>query len=137
MPRVARVSLAAQHEGDYMAAGSYNQPIDVHPGTHTVVAHQGVGRDITMEYLDMHRAFMAFRQIGHHLANRGWGWTGLPTTRYWSLRIRRALLMLQSRACRGAVLTATSLMTPRRGPRLATRNGSEMPTTEMFSPDSV
>jgi hypothetical protein len=76
MPRVARVSLAAQHEGDYMAAGSYNQPIDVHPGTHTVVAHQGVGRDITMEYLDMHRAFMAFRQIGHHLANRGWGWTG-------------------------------------------------------------
>jgi CubicO group peptidase (beta-lactamase class C family) len=62
-------SARGQQEGDYMAAGSFNQLIYVHPGTRTVIAHQGVGRDITMEYVDMYRAFMAFRQIGHHLSN--------------------------------------------------------------------
>lgn len=57
-----------QQDGDFMAAGSYNQFIYVHPGTRTVVAHQGVGYDISTEYIDMHRAFMAFRQIGQHLS---------------------------------------------------------------------
>ena len=52
-----------------MAAGSYGQLIYVNPAANVVVAHQGIGRDITTEYIDMHRAFMAFRQIAASLAD--------------------------------------------------------------------
>lgn len=61
-------SLDAQ-AGDYMAAGSYGQIIYVNPATRTVVAHQGIHRDITTEYIDLYRAFMAFRAISEHLAS--------------------------------------------------------------------
>jgi len=59
-------TLEAQ-DGDYMAAGSFNQIIYVSPRTRTVVAHHGVTADITTEYIDMFRLFMAFREIGHSL----------------------------------------------------------------------
>ena len=54
--------------GDYMAAGSYGQLIYVNPAARTVVAHQGIGADITTEYIDMYRLFMAFRQMSGDLA---------------------------------------------------------------------
>lgn len=59
-------TLEAQ-DGDYMAAGSFNQIIYVSPRTRTVVAHHGITADITTEYIDMFRLFMAFREIGHSL----------------------------------------------------------------------
>ena len=59
-------TLEAQ-DGDYMAAGSFNQIIYVSPRTRTVVAHHGISADITTEYIDMFRLFMAFREIGHSL----------------------------------------------------------------------
>jgi CubicO group peptidase (beta-lactamase class C family) len=62
-------STAAEQQGDYMAAGSYGQLIYVNHDASVVVAHQGIGRDISMEYTDMHRAFMAFRQISEYLAH--------------------------------------------------------------------
>lgn len=64
---------AEEQEGDYMAAGSYGQFIYVNHEANVVVAHQGIGRDISSEYIDMHRAFMAFRQISHFLANDSGG----------------------------------------------------------------
>lgn len=57
-----------EQRGDYMAAGSYGQIIYVHPETRTVVAHQGVFADITTEYIDLYRLFMAFRQIAESSA---------------------------------------------------------------------
>jgi CubicO group peptidase (beta-lactamase class C family) len=62
-------STVAEQQGDYMAAGSYGQLIYVHTDLEVVVAHQGIGRDITTEYIDMHRAFMAFRQIAAALTD--------------------------------------------------------------------
>jgi hypothetical protein len=62
-------SRADEQRGDYMAAGSYGQMIYVNPVTRTVIAHQGVMADITMEYVDIYRAFMAFRQTAEHLAS--------------------------------------------------------------------
>lgn len=62
-------STAAEQQGDYMAAGSYGQLIYVNSVRKVVVAHQGIGRDITTEYIDMHRAFMAFRQIADALSD--------------------------------------------------------------------
>ncbi len=62
-------STAAEQHGDYMAAGSYGQLIYVNSGSKVVVAHQGIGRDISTEYIDMHRAFMAFRQIADALTD--------------------------------------------------------------------
>jgi CubicO group peptidase (beta-lactamase class C family) len=62
-------STPDEQRGDYMAAGSYGQLIYVDPASRVVVAHQGIGRDITTEYIDMHRAFMAFRQIAASLTD--------------------------------------------------------------------
>ena len=59
--------------GDFMAAGSYGQFIYVNPSTSTVIAHHGIHRDITTEYVDMYRAFMAFRQISEDLVLTGEG----------------------------------------------------------------
>jgi CubicO group peptidase (beta-lactamase class C family) len=60
----------ADQRGDYMAAGSWGQMIYVDPRHATVIAHQGVCADITTEYIDMTRAFFAFRQISEELALR-------------------------------------------------------------------
>ena len=59
---------AADHQGDFMAAGSYGQIIYVDPAANTVIAHQGVFADITTEYIDLFRCFMLFRQIAAALA---------------------------------------------------------------------
>jgi CubicO group peptidase (beta-lactamase class C family) len=58
----------ADQRGDFMAAGSWGQIIYVDPRHGTVIAHQGVCADITTEYIELTRAFFAFRQISESLA---------------------------------------------------------------------
>lgn len=62
----------ADQRGDYMAAGSWGQMIYVDPRHATVIAHQGICADVTTEYVDMTRAFFAFRQIAEELAQSAW-----------------------------------------------------------------
>lgn len=57
-------------QGDFMAAGSFGQIIYVNPKRKTVIAHHGVCADITTEYIDLHRLFMAFRQISDDVGSR-------------------------------------------------------------------
>jgi CubicO group peptidase (beta-lactamase class C family) len=58
----------ADQRGDYMAAGSWGQIIYVDPRHETVIAHHGICADITTEYIELTRAFFAFRQISEELA---------------------------------------------------------------------
>jgi CubicO group peptidase (beta-lactamase class C family) len=58
-----------EQRGDYMGAGSFGQVIYVNPERKTVIAHHGIFADITTEYIDIHRLFMAFRQISDQVAS--------------------------------------------------------------------
>ncbi len=53
--------------GDFMAAGTYGQAVYVNPRAGTVIAHHGIDADVSTEYIDFFRLFMACRQIASDL----------------------------------------------------------------------
>jgi len=64
-------SDAGEAAGDFMACGSYGQIIYANPKKRTAIAVQSMYPDISNEYPDMYRQFIACRQIASELDRSG------------------------------------------------------------------
>ena len=56
-----------QNRGDFSALGTLGQFIYVNPDSETVIAHQGIYPDVSIEYIEIYKHFWAFRAIIDHL----------------------------------------------------------------------